>query len=52
ATGRDTATYETPAQPAKGIVAVFVNGALTWNDGAHTGARGGHVVMRRGASAP
>ncbi len=43
---RDTATYETPARPAEGIDAVIVNGAVTWRDGAHSGARHGQVITR------
>jgi N-acyl-D-amino-acid deacylase len=46
ATVRDTATYENPMQPAEGIVAVVVNGAVTWEGGAHTGARQGQVLRR------
>ncbi|MCW5236504.1 N-acyl-D-amino-acid deacylase family protein [Verminephrobacter eiseniae] len=41
---RDRATYEAPAQPAVGIDAVIVNGALTWQHGAHCGARNGQVL--------
>jgi N-acyl-D-amino-acid deacylase len=46
ATVRDTATYDAPCVPAAGIEAVIVNGALTWWQGAHQGARSGQVVMR------
>lgn len=51
ATVRDAATYAAPASPAEGIVAVFVNGTLTWQRGAPTGARNGHVITRRGTDA-
>jgi N-acyl-D-amino-acid deacylase len=46
ATVRDTATYDEPCVPASGIEAVMVNGALTWWQGAHQGARAGQVVTR------
>lgn len=46
ATVRDTADYASPKQAAEGIAAVFVNGALTWRDGAHCGARAGQVLQR------
>ncbi|SAK82385.1 N-acyl-D-amino-acid deacylase [Caballeronia hypogeia] len=46
ATVRDTATYDAPTSPAEGIDAVFVNGALTWSDGGHTGQRNGSVIVR------
>jgi len=46
ATVRDTATYDVPCVPAAGIEAVIVNGALTWWQGAHQGARSGQVVTR------
>ncbi|MEO9069196.1 MAG: amidohydrolase family protein, partial [Caldimonas sp.] len=46
ATIRDTATYEAPTVPAEGIVAVVVNGAVTWQHGAHSGARSGQVIRR------
>jgi N-acyl-D-amino-acid deacylase len=49
ATVRDTASYEAPATPAAGIDAVVVNGALTWQHGAHTGARNGQVILRQGS---
>ena len=51
ATILDAASYESPTRPAVGIDAVVVNGALTWRDGKHTGARQGHV-LRRDAAAP
>jgi N-acyl-D-amino-acid deacylase len=47
ATVRDTANYDNPMQPAEGIDAVIVNGAVTWRGGAHSGARNGQVITRR-----
>ena len=47
ATIRDTANYDTPTRPAEGIDAVVVNGTITWQQGAHTGARGGQVITRQ-----
>lgn len=46
ATVRDAANYETPTLPAEGIDAVIVNGAVTWRQGAHSGARNGQVLAR------
>jgi N-acyl-D-amino-acid deacylase len=46
ATIRDAATYESPTQAAEGIAAVIVNGTVTWQDGRHSGARGGQVLRR------
>ncbi|MBI3367703.1 MAG: D-aminoacylase [Burkholderiales bacterium] len=46
ATIRDAASYEAPRTPAVGIDAVVVNGALTWQHGAHRGARSGQVIKR------
>lgn len=43
---RDSATYENPTVPAEGIDAVIVNGAVTWRQGRHSGARNGQVVTR------
>ena len=43
---RDAATYEAPTRAAEGIDAVIVNGAITWQRGAHTGARQGQVIRR------
>jgi len=48
ATVRDIATYNTPCEPAEGVDAVIVNGALTWWQGAHCGARQGQVISRMG----
>jgi N-acyl-D-amino-acid deacylase len=42
----DTATYEVPTTPSRGIDAVIVNGAVTWQHGAHSGAHAGHVITR------
>ena len=46
ATVRDAASYTHPTLPAEGIHAVIVNGALTWSDGVHQGARNGQVLTR------
>lgn len=46
ATIRDAADYADPTRPAEGIDAVFVNGRLSWQAGAHTGARHGQVITR------
>jgi N-acyl-D-amino-acid deacylase len=40
----ETATYEKPIAPARGIDAVIVNGAVVWRDGRSTGARPGRVL--------
>lgn len=50
ATVRDAANYTTPTKPAEGIDAVIVNGAITWQQGRHTGARGGQVLTRQASS--
>jgi N-acyl-D-amino-acid deacylase len=42
----EAATFARPIQPAKGIEAVIVNGALVWKDGKATGARPGQVLAR------
>jgi len=42
----ETATYEKPIAPARGIEAVIVNGALVWRDGRPTGARPGMALRR------
>lgn len=47
ATVRDAASYEAPTRAAEGIDAVVVNGAITWQHGAHTGARSGQVITRQ-----
>ncbi|HET7889611.1 MAG TPA: D-aminoacylase [Bradyrhizobium sp.] len=51
ATVIDKATYDTPTEPADGIESVIVNGALTWHQGAHSGARRGQVISRIKADA-
>ena len=43
---RDAANYETPTKPAEGIDTVIVNGAITWQQGVHSGARSGQVITR------
>ncbi|RZO51624.1 MAG: hypothetical protein EVA89_33230 [Sandaracinaceae bacterium] len=43
---KDRASYADPRNPPEGIDHVFVNGAWTVKDGAHTGARGGRVLRR------
>jgi N-acyl-D-amino-acid deacylase len=49
----EAATFARPIQPAKGIEAVIVNGAIVWRDGRSTGARPGRVLGRRpGGAAP
>jgi N-acyl-D-amino-acid deacylase len=50
ATVIDTATFEKPIAPARGIDAVFCNGALAWRDGKPGGGRSGRV-LRRGEEA-
>ena len=50
ATIRDAADYESPKRPAEGITAVIVNGAVTWRDGRHSGARCGQVIRRDAAA--
>jgi N-acyl-D-amino-acid deacylase len=47
ATVRDAANYETPTRPAEGIDTVIVNGAVTWQHGAHSGARNGQIITRK-----
>ncbi|HZR77289.1 D-aminoacylase [Bradyrhizobium sp.] len=49
ATVIDKANYDTPTGPAEGIEAVIVNGALTWHQGRHSGARRGQVITRIGS---
>ena len=46
ATVDEAATFARPIQPAKGIEAVIVNGAITWRGGKPTGARPGRVLRR------
>ncbi len=40
----DRASFEHPAQVSDGIVSVWVNGRLTWHDGAPSGARNGRFL--------
>jgi N-acyl-D-amino-acid deacylase len=42
----EAATFARPIQPARGIEAVIVNGAIVWRDGKSTGARPGLVLAR------
>jgi len=42
----EAATFARPIQPAKGIEAVIVNGAIVWREGKSTGARPGQVLSR------
>jgi N-acyl-D-amino-acid deacylase len=42
----DSASFDAPIQPARGIHAVFVNGAPVWRDGGPTGERPGQVLRR------
>jgi len=43
----DSATFEAPATPARGIERVFVNGKAVWAGGASTGARPGRLLRRQ-----
>lgn len=45
----DTATFDAPETPAKGIEQVYVNGQMVWSDLAWTGARPGRRVGREAA---
>ena len=42
----ETATFEKPIQPAKGIETVIVNGKIVWREGKPTGAHPGKVLRR------
>jgi N-acyl-D-amino-acid deacylase len=42
----DTATYDDPRKPARGISRVIVNGTTVWTGGAHTGARPKRLLKR------
>ena len=42
----DTATFEDPQQPARGISHVLVNGQVSWSSGQHTGKRAGRFLRR------
>ena len=46
-TVNETATWEKPIQPARGIDATIVNGAVVWRDGRPTGARSGRVLSKQ-----
>lgn len=48
-TVRDTATFISPISSAEGIAAVWVNGVLSYRDGASTGQREGKFLPRRSA---
>jgi N-acyl-D-amino-acid deacylase len=43
---KDTATYEDPIRYPVGVHTVFVNGVVTVEAGAHTGARAGQILRR------
>ncbi len=47
ATVIDTATFDTPIQPAKGIDTVLCNGGIVWQGGKPGGARPGRVLKRQ-----
>jgi N-acyl-D-amino-acid deacylase len=42
----DTATFEKPISPARGIDTVICNGAIAWRDGKPGGGRAGRVLRR------
>ena len=42
----DTATFDDPARPAQGVVAVWVNGALSYTSQGATGTRAGRFLPR------
>ena len=48
----DTATFEQPKQPARGIELVMVNGTTIWQDGTSTGARPGRAIRREASILP
>ena len=48
----DTATFEQPKQPARGIELVMVNGRAVWRDGTNTGARPGRAIRRAASPSP
>jgi len=50
ATVIDTATYEEPSRPARGIALVMVNGRVAWRDGGVQGERCGGFIKRGGAT--
>jgi N-acyl-D-amino-acid deacylase len=43
---RDNASFAEPMRASSGIHQVYVNGQLSWQDGAGTGARAGQVIRR------
>ena len=45
----DRATFKDPKLSAAGIDRVYVNGTLSWHDGATSGARAGKVLRRSAA---
>jgi len=45
----ETATWEKPIQPAAGIAATVVNGAIVWQNNRATGTRSGRVLKRESA---
>jgi N-acyl-D-amino-acid deacylase len=47
ATVIDTATFEKPISPAKGIDTVICNGAIAWRDGKTGGGRAGRALNRQ-----
>jgi N-acyl-D-amino-acid deacylase len=47
ATIEDSATFDKPKTPAKGIAEVFVNGRSVWKDGRATGNRPGRAMRRQ-----
>ena len=48
----DRATFDQPKQLSTGVRYVWVNGTLVWRDGAHTGAKPGHVLRGQGYGGP
>jgi N-acyl-D-aspartate/D-glutamate deacylase len=40
----DRATFERPHQVSTGVLRTYVNGALVWRNGQHTGAKPGRAV--------
>jgi len=51
-TVEDSATFDNPKKPAKGIEMVVVNGRTVWRDGGHTGLRPGRALRRQDLDAP
>lgn len=48
----DTATFEAPKTPAKGIAETWVNGTSVWRDGTVTGARPGRALRLQSLAMP